>query len=48
MLLVQVYNIKMSSRISSVNNVNKQSSGVELDIITVHTPGLLAGIQLNS
>ena len=31
----------MASRISSVNNVNKKS-GVESDIITVHTYGFLA------
>ena len=38
----------MSPRISYANNVNKQSSGFEYDIISIHTPGLLAGIQLNS
>ena len=49
MLLVQVYiYINISTRILSVNNVNKQSSGVEFDIISVHTPGCLAGIHLYS
>ena len=37
MFLVQVY-INISFRILYVNNVNKQSSGVEFDIISVHTP----------
>ena len=30
--------ITMSSIISSVNNVNKQSSGVEFEVMSAHTP----------
>ena len=38
----------MYSRISTVNNVKKKSSGVEFDVISVQTHGFLAGIHNRS